>query len=182
MRQREILGLQKGALQPDKGTLEFRQALQRVGKSLTMVQTKTDKSRRTIQLPIIAIGALREHLQHQLEERRRAGSLWEETGYVFANEVGRPLDGTSVTHQFQRLLEKAGLPTVRFHSLRHSAATLMVSQGVPLKTVSAILGHKDVGITANIYTDVIDSLMKEAADEMDGLLAPAAKYGLAAPV
>jgi len=83
---------------------------------------------------------------------------------------GHPLDGTVVTHQFHRLLDKAGLPQRRFHDLRHSCATLLLAQGVPARVVMEILGHSQVGITMNTCTHVIPELRKDAADRMESLL------------
>jgi integrase len=77
-------------------------------------------------------------------------------GLVFCDEQGRALDGSLVTKRFQRTLEAAGLPRVRFHDLRHLAASFMVEDGVDLATVSSILGHTNIAITVDTYTHLTD--------------------------
>ncbi len=89
-----------------------------------------------------AVEALRRHRARQLEERLSMGAAWEDNDLVFANEVGQPLDGTAVLRRsFYPLLERSGLPRIRFHDLRHTAATMLLGQGVHTKIVSEMLGH-----------------------------------------
>ena len=89
---------------------------------------------------------------------------------VFTDAVGRPLRGAFVNHAFHRILDAAGLPSIPFHGLRHSAATAMLAAGVPLKTVSDHLGHSTIVITADKYAGVTADLRREAADAMDRAL------------
>jgi len=105
-------------------------------------------------------------------ERRLLG-LWEDHDLVFATAFGRPLDGNNLrTRSFARLLERAGLPPMRFHALRHSAATLLMAEGVPVKVASELLGHADITTTLRIYSHVLPSMQDAAADAMDRLFAP----------
>ena len=84
-------------------------------------------------------------------------------GLVFCNEYGSPIDGKGLLKSFHRLLKRAGLPRVRFHDLRHTAATFMLEDGTPLKVVSEILGHSSVAITADLYMHVTPGMQAEAA-------------------
>jgi integrase len=92
---------------------------------------------------------LRPHRQHQLEERLRSGSGWIDVDLVFCGAHGLPLDGSALTKGFQRFLIAAKLPKIRFHDLRHTCATLLLSSGTPLLDVSALLGHSSPTLTLN---------------------------------
>jgi integrase len=89
---------------------------------------------------------------------------------VFARADGYPLDGTVVTHQFHRFLERAGIPQRRFHDLRHSCASLLLAQGVSARVVMEILGHSQIALTMNTYTHVVPELRRDAAARMESLL------------
>jgi integrase len=117
----------------------------------------------------------RGHRAAQLEERLRVGAAWTDHNLVFTNEGGGPLDGSNILgRSFYPLLARANLPHVRFHDLRHSAATLMLSRGIPLKIVSEILGHSQISITADTYMHVTPVMQREAAAAIDAALAPRA--------
>lgn len=134
-------------------------------------ETKTAKSRRQIELADVAVDALRRHAARQGEECQAAGSLWQETGLVFTNSVGRALTPTNVTFcSFRPLLERAGLPLIRFHDLRHTAATLLLGKGVHPKVVSEMLGHSQVGVTLDLYSHVTPTMHRQAAAAFDELL------------
>jgi integrase len=92
---------------------------------------------------------------------------------VFSNTLGKPLDPHELHNGFKALLAKATLPDIRFHDLRHSAASLMLAQGIPLRSIQDILGHSSITLTANLYAHVGDQLKREAADAMDAVLAGA---------
>lgn len=170
LRQGEALGLRWSDVDLSSRTLSVVYALQRVGGKLQLVEPKTDRSRRTIRLPAIVADALREHERRQQDDRKAAGERWQTSGLVFTTTIGTPLDGTTVTHQFQRLLVKANLPKIRFHDLRHSCASLLLAQGVSPRVVMETLGHSQISLTMNTYTHVIPAVQAEAADAMDRLL------------
>lgn len=137
---------------------------------LEIVETKTQKSQRTISIPQYAVRALRAHHVRQMEARLLAGALWHEQGLVFANPTGGPIEPVLFHRDFQRVLKKAGLPRIKFHALRHSAASLMLAQGVPLKTIQEILGHSSIAVTSAFYAHLGDELKRTAADAMDRAL------------
>ena len=144
--------------------------LQRVDSKLTLVSLKTDKSRRTLQLPASTLRGLREHHARQATERKQLGAGWHDRDLVFTKLDGRLLEGSTVTRMFHRHLDDAGLPQRRFHDLRHSCATLLLVQGVSPRVVMEVLGHSDVGMTLNTYSHVVPQLRREAADRMDEIL------------
>ncbi len=89
---------------------------------------------------------------------------------MFATEHGTPLNGTSVTHRFQKLLQRAGLPRQRFHDLRHAAATVMLALNVSPRTVMETLGHSQIGTTLNVYAHVLPATQRAAADAVGAAL------------
>jgi integrase len=170
LRQGEALGLRWDDVDLEGGQLRVSWALQRVNGHLELVEPKTKKSRRTIMMPVSVADALRQHRGRQVEERLAAGSEWQEQGFVFTTLLGTPLEGTKVTKVFQGHLVKAGLPQMRFHDLRHSCASLLDAQGIGPRTIMEILGHSQISVTMNLYTHVMPSLMRDAADAMDRAL------------
>ena len=168
----EALGLHWEDIDFGTGGLTVRNAPQRIGGKLKLVEVKAQKSRRTITLPQVAIDALVKHRARQQEERQTAGTRWRDTGFVFTTTIGTPLEGTTVTHRFQAALKDAGLRRIRFHDLRHTCATLLLAQGVHLRLIMEILGHSQIAITMNLYAHVIPAMQKEVAARMDEILAP----------
>jgi integrase len=110
------------------------------------------------------------HYLRQLEERLLAGSRWQETGLVFTTGVGTPIEPSNLTKDFQRLLRTANVPRVRFHDLRHTAATLLLAQGVDARTIMETLGHSQISLTLNTYAHVLSTLQADAARRMDHAL------------
>ena len=113
------------------------------------------------------IEVLKRHRTIQLEARLKAGTALIDRDLVFPNTHGDYLLPTTLAGQFARLLKDVGLPHMRFHDLRHSAATLLLSMGVPMKVVQELLGHSNFSITANVYSHVLPSMQQEAMDKMD---------------
>jgi integrase len=172
LRQGELLGLKWDDVDLEAGTLQVRRTLTTAKGGPVLSAPKTKGSRRTVKLSQMALGALRRHLDRQLgEEIDRAGSLWRENGLIFASEVGEPLDRRYITtHQFKPLLKRAGLPEIRFHDLRHTCATLLLSKNVNPKVVSEMLGHASIAITLDTYSHVLPDMQDSATAAMDGAL------------
>ncbi len=171
LRQGEALGLRWSDVDLDKRVLRVQGALQRVpGAGLALVEAKTATSNRVVVLPTVCVDVLRDQRVRQVQDRLVAGSRWEETGLVFTSGVGTGLDGGMVTKSLQRLLVDSDLPRLRFHDLRHSAASLLMAQGVPPRVVMEVLGHSRFGMTMDVYTHVFPALLEGAADAMDRTL------------
>jgi integrase len=172
----ELLGLAWPDVDFKAGTLTVRRSLARAGDGgWALAQPKTSTSRRTIPLPSISREVLERRKALQEAERDTAGKAWQDRDdLVFTDSVGRYVQPGSVSHGFQDAREAAGLPAVRFHDLRHSAATLMLAEGVPLAVISEWLGHAGIAITASHYAAVVPALRRDAADAMDRALAPRA--------
>lgn len=164
----ECLGLKWSDIDFEGRRLFIRRSLQRVsGQGLILTEPKTKKSRRTVKLSQQATHALRGHRLRQIEERLAAGSEWNENDLVFATEIGTPLDPGAVSRSFKRSLQRHGLPIIRFHDLRHTAASLLLQAGTHVKLVSEMLGHSSVVITLDTYSHVLPIMHDEVADTMD---------------
>jgi integrase len=142
--------------------------------ALVATETKTDGSRRSIAFPDSVLRALRLQRARQAQERLIAGSSWQDKGLVFTGRDGRPIEPVVLHRDYKALLKNAGLsPTLRFHDLRHSAASLLLAQGVHPRAIMELLGHSSITVTMNVYGHVMPAMMREAADKMDALLGPA---------
>src|SRR5207245_6886223 len=154
------LGLRWQDVDLDLGVLTVSKQLQRIEGEFRLVEPKTRRSRRTLALPATTIRELRDHRLRQDQER--LGLALTDWNLVFSRADGQPLDGTVVTHQFQRLLSHAGLPQRRFHDLRHSCATMLLAQGVSPHVVMEILGHSQIALTKNTYTHDLPDMKRDA--------------------
>jgi integrase len=149
----------------------LRHALQWNDGQPQFVETKTKQSKRVIALANRVASALQLHRKTQLEARLKAGDKWSDRGLVFCTRTGGPLQGLNVTRAFQRLLGKAGLPRWRFNDLRHTAASVLLYKKVHPRVVADLLGHSEIRVTMDLYSHVAPALQREAADQMDALLA-----------
>jgi integrase len=133
--------------------------------------TKSSRGRR-VRLTQQAASSLKDHRKRQLEERLRLSGLWQDQGLVFPNETGSPLNPSNLRNRsFKRIKARAGVrEDLRFHDLRHTCATLLLSEGVNVKVVSELLGHASVTITLNTYAHVLPDMQDSAADAMEAAL------------
>ena len=170
----ELLGLAWSDLDLAEGTLTVRRSLAEARDGgWALAEPKSARSRRTIPLAAIARDALRRRQAQQAADKSAAGTAWQDRdGLIFTDSVGRPMRPDRVQHGFARARMAAGLPRIRFHDLRHTAATLMLAEGVPLAVISELLGHSGIAITASHYAAVVPQLRLEAADAMDRALTP----------
>jgi len=168
MRRGELLGLQWRDLILAEQTLQVRRSLTRSSQGFRLAEPKTRKSRRMIRLSAPAAEALRQHRARQLEERMHLADVYEDQDLVFARLIGTPLGPSQVTNKhFRPALARAGLPQIRFHDLRHTAATLLLSARVNPKVVSEMLGHASISITLDIYAHVLPDMQQDAAEAME---------------
>lgn len=173
LRRGELLGLLWECIDLDGRKLEVVESLQRIpGQPLAPAPPKTRGSRRNISLPPGVVKALRAHRARQLEERLKAGAEWRENGLVFPNTIGKLWEPRAIDDIFKRTLERAGLPeATRFQDLRHTCATLLLEAGVDLFTVSRLLGHSSITITANYYGHVTSKMHTMLAEKMETVIA-----------
>jgi integrase len=171
MRQGELLALRWRDVDLDNRILKVRATLQFTAAGFVFAEPKTSRSRRRIAISVYAAEALQRHRERQEQERTRLGDGWTDRDLVFPNSLGKPQDGIDLLrYSFRPLLMRAGLPRIRFHDLRHTAATLLLRRGVNPKIVSEMLGHSSVAITLDIYSHVVPDMQQLAADAMDETL------------
>ena len=170
LRQGEALGLRWEDVDLEAGELSVRRTLERAGAAPLFGEPKTERSRRTITMPGVAVAALRRHRTRQLEEQLAAGPRWRRSGLVFTTSIGTPMHRAGLHKSFKRILRAAGLPDIRYHDLRHTAATLLLAQGVDPRTIMETLGHSRIGMTMDTYAHVMPALQRGAAEKMDAIL------------
>ena len=172
LREGELLGLKWSDVDWINRRLRIQRQLQRLHRGLQFNEPKSAAGRRVIALGETTIEKLRKHQDFQAGERKAAGESWIENDMIFPSSTGTPMDPSNLYHSFKRLLKEAGLPDMRFHDLRHTAATLMLQQGVNPKVVQERLGHSDIVLTLGTYSHVLPVMQDEAAEKMDELLTP----------
>jgi len=176
LRRGELMGLKWQDINVDAGVLQVRRILSRVpskmpGKGYVEAEPKTQKSRRSLVIAPFALEALTQHRVRQLEAKLKAGDAWQEHDYVFCTSIGTHLNPTrDMLDQLKALLKKAELPDIRFHDLRHSAATLLLSVGVHPKVVQEILGHSQISITMDVYSHVLPGMQQDAMSRLNDAL------------
>jgi integrase len=166
LRQAEMLGLTWADI--DGATVHVHRTLLWEDGKPVLGRTKTETSVRDVPIPPVAIAALREHRRMQLEERAAAGVPTEE-GLVFLTVRGQPIRGSNLMPPFRAALARLGLPPVTIHSLRHSAATVLIVSGYPIAKVAAILGHSSSRVTEMVYSHLTGKDTADAADVMERL-------------
>jgi integrase len=171
MRQGELLGLKWQDVALEAETLRVRRTLTRHGGKMALGEPKTKKSRRTIHLTEAAVQALKAHSNHQLEEVEQLGDAYQDQGLVFTTQVGTLINPTNLRKRsFAPLLNKTGLPHIRFHDLRHTCATLLLSRNVHPKFVQELLGHATIVITLDTYSHMIPGMGSHTAMAMEDAL------------
>lgn len=173
LRAGELLGLQWADIDLDTGTLTVRTALQRIDGEHRLVPPKTSSSKREVALGAGTVAAIRAHRIRQLEERLVAGDEWNAAwpDLVFQTTVGGPVDINNLRHRFHRVLDRVGLRRVRWHDLRHAAASLLLAQNVHPRVIMELLGHSSIAVTMNTYSHVMPAARRDAAATMDAILA-----------
>ena len=173
LRRGEIMGLRWSDIDLDSQTLRVEQTIAHLhakvaGKAGYYVgEPKTKRSRRTLALPDALIPMLRRQRVQQAETRLASGTSWQDRGLVFTNRNGGPVDPGAMHEDFKVVLRRAGLPNMRLHDLRHSAASLLLAQGVALRTIMELLGHSTIALTANTYGHSSREMVADAAAKMD---------------
>ncbi len=173
MRQGELFGLKWSDVNWGSGELSVkRQVKRKTGGGWAFASTKTARGTRKIKLGPEILKRLRDHEQEVGVMKTEAGPQWKENGLIFPSTVGTPLGQSNLRRDFFRVLDRAGLPRIRFHDLRHTAASLMLNNGIPLIAVSNILGHSKPSTTLDIYAHLYQDVQSDAARIMDDLITP----------
>lgn len=172
LRRGELLGLQWPDINFEDKTATIRRSLIQIDSKVHLQESvKTKKSKRIVSLTDDCITELKRLKARQAQDKLAIGvDNYPKDEYLFCWKDGRPLRPDYVYSTFKKLLKKHGFPEVRFHDLRHSFATIMLEQGVDLETVSAMLGHESIVITADIYSHVRQKIKAQAAGKMNNAL------------
>ena len=165
LRRGELLGLKWDDVDLKNGILHVRRQIMRQNGAVVEAPLKTKNSYRSIAIPADAVEVLK-------TQREKVGCGSE---YVFPSPTGGPISPDSVLHMLQRVLKRAGLERVRFHDLRHTFATLVLQNGVDIKTVSGMLGHYSAGFTLDTYAHVTTAAQRTAANTMGNILSGAVR-------
>ena len=171
MRRGELLGLQWGDIDLDRGVLRVERSLEETKAGLRFKPPKTKRGRRNITLPPDAVAMLRAHKVKQLELRLVLGlGKIEPSTLVLSDVEGEPLKPHTVSRAWQRVVVAKGLPRVSFHALRHTHASMLIRAGVDILTISRRLGHSAAAITLDVYGHLIEGADAAAAKAIEGVL------------
>ena len=169
MRPSEYLGLKWPDIDWKRGTVGVVRTLEKVKGSWRFADTKRDRSRRVIKLQKWVFENLKG--LHARRPRSKCDTP-EAADLVFTTPAGRPIRSDKLAERFKAMLRGAGLPTIRLYDLRHTAATLALSAGVPPKVVAEQLGHASAAFTLDIYSHVLPHMQASAASRVEALLFP----------
>jgi len=159
-REGEVLGIHKSDVSPERATITVNHAVQYlIGKGVTITTPKTDSSRRSVKLPAFVMKLLKE----------KSDGL-KENQLLFTTDSGKPINPRFLIKHFKDDLKSAGLPEIRFHDLRHTSATLLLSANVHPKVVQERLGHSSITLTLDTYSSVLPDIQDEAVDKLDKYL------------
>ncbi len=165
----ELLGLKWTDIDLDKATVSINRGLVAIGYELTESRAKTANSRRSIDLDPTTVDLLAAWKTWTTVEQRVSGI---DADYVFATSDGGPVHPHSISQAFERVARNAGLPVIRFHDLRHTHATLLIKEGLPVKLVSERLGHATTAFTIETYQHVLPGMQADAAKRFTELIDP----------
>ena len=176
LRRGELLGLCWDCVDLEHGAITVQRELLALKDGPTLEETtKSKNGKRSVTLTDDAVKELKAYRRQQAQEKRRIGPAYRDNGLGFCKEDGTPLRPEEFTKRFQRHLEKAGLPKVRLHDLRHTHASLLLARGVHPKVVQERLGHSSITMTLDLYSHLTPGLQEAAAATLNGLLTPKKK-------
>ena len=166
LRRSELLGLQKDSINLQARTMTIKHTVCKVTKIVEKNKTKNASSFRTFPLTDEAIEIFKAAEADEQRNRRIFGDKYHENNYVFKWPDGRPYSPDYVSHRFRELLKKHNLPQIRFHELRHSCASILITMGFSLKDIQEWLGHSDIKMTANIYAHLDVARKNKVAESL----------------
>ncbi|MDA2643556.1 MULTISPECIES: site-specific integrase [Bacillus cereus group] len=169
MRQGELLGLRWKDVDLEKGHLTISQTLSHDGKTF-LVGGKTKSSLRKILLPASTVAKLKKHRAVVLKEKLSQGEEYQDNDLVMCTPSGTPINPANVRRSLNALIQKAAVPKIRFHDLRHTHATLLLAKGVNVNVISERLGHSNIKITLDTYSHVLPTMQEDAVNKIEEIL------------
>ncbi|MEQ8174751.1 MAG: site-specific integrase [Syntrophomonadaceae bacterium] len=185
MRRGELLGLHWADIDHENREIKLERQIQRVqnvdgpGSYLGYTGLKTQKSQRTIKLPLLAYNELMAHKERQGQEKAEAGKGYKDEDLIFCTAIGTKLDPRRVYDIHCQTLVKANIKHIAFHDLRHTVATLLLQAGESTKSIQELLGHSDIRTTLGTYAHVLDEMKAATAEKLDGITSEA--YSMVKP-
>jgi integrase len=170
LRRGELCGLRWPAVDLNAGAIHIDETRVIVDGAPTESRAKTDAGRRRVPIDAHLVALLKAHRARQAGEKLVAGGAYEDRGFVVADELGRPYYPGWVTVAFKRAAKAAGLPVIRLHDTRHTAASLMAADGTPIKVISEVLGHASPTITLTIYSHLFPGMTEQATERLSSQL------------
>ena len=172
-RRGELCGLEWDDIDFEKKVIHSnRESLYRPGKGIYDEDGKTDESLRPLKVADFIIDMLSDYKIHQLEQRLKMGDKWISSNRLFTKENGKAIFPDTISAWFRKFIKKTELPYISIHSLRHTNATLMIANGIPLTTVASRLGHANTITTSKVYVHAIRSADEAAAEILQDILHP----------
>ncbi|MFT9496520.1 tyrosine-type recombinase/integrase, partial [Anaerosolibacter sp.] len=170
LRRGEVLGLKWDAIDFKDNTLTIKETRVKFGKDTIIKSPKSESSRRTLPLLDNIKMYLKMIKKKQKKNKELHGDDYNDNGYICCWDNGTPLSTDYLNHKFKDTLEKNNMPTIRFHDLRHSTASLLLKLGVDLKNIQMWLGHADIGTTANVYAHLDMEMKQNTAQKINNIL------------
>jgi integrase len=174
MRRGEALGLRWQDVNWERGTVHISQTVapdkSDRGRAVIQQGAKTNADARSVRLTGETIAVLKAHRDRQAFQRQAAGDSWQDHGLIVCTGTGTPINPNNVTRSYNRLVMLSGVPRIRVHDMRHTAATMLLRAGVSAKIVSERLGHATIAITLDTYSHVLPDMQDVAAEAMSALL------------
>jgi len=170
LRRGEVAGLKWANVDLDGGVLRIVATRISIGGRAVTSDPKTAAGRRSVPLDRGLVAVLRAHRRAQLEERLSWGEGWQDSGFAFTAESGAPVHPEHLSNRWESLVRRAGLPRLHLHEARHTAATLMLSDGTPVKVASELLGHSSPSITTNVYVHSLPGMAEAAGERLSARL------------
>jgi integrase len=170
LRRGEVCGLKWSAVDLDAGTLRIEHTRTTVKGEAVSSLPKTGAGRRSISIDARLVALLRAHRRRQAAERLAAGPAYEDNGYLVADELGNPYHPDTISGWFDARVAQVDVPRIRLHDCRHTAASLMLAAGTPVKVVSELLGHANVVVTLQVYQHLMPGMAEEAGAALSASL------------
>jgi integrase len=170
LRRGELCGLRWDDVDLDGKVLQINRTRVTVTRDVLDSTPKTESGRRSIPLDPSLVVVLHRHQTRQKAEKLAAGEAYRDGGYLLANELGEPYNPNDVSKAFDALVKASRLPRIRLHDTRHTAASLMLASGTPVKVVSDLLGHASPTITLATYAHVLPNMAEEAGAALSASL------------
>jgi integrase len=175
MREGELLGLKWSDVNWGKSQLHVQRQLQQTkGRGLVLVPPKTKAGQRKIMLGLGTMERLEAHRKEQELIKAAMYERWQENDLIFPNTLGKPMSNSNMYDDFKQLLNQAGLPSIRFHDLRHTSISFLLDIGTPVNTVQRRAGHSKASVTTDTYGHSLSHAEAEAAERIEELVTPVA--------